>query len=73
MYTLREITEDGAKKEYPCQSYEEARKLLDKKAEADKALLLESDTWAEIKHGEERYSRVTNESQKWYILDIVEG
>ena len=70
MYTLREITEDGAKKEYSCQSYEEARKLLDEKAEADKAVQIES---CEIKHGEERYSRVTNESQKWYILDIVEG
>lgn len=69
MYIVRETNEDGTKKEYPCDSYEAARALLDEKTEADKAKNRE---WSEIKHDDERYSRVTIELAKWYILSILE-
>lgn len=70
MYILRETNEAGEKNEFTFSNYEEARRELDKRAEADKAAQVGP---CEIKHGEEHYSRVTLESQKWYILDIVDG
>ena len=67
MYILREINEDETRNEYHCKTYEDARKLLDTKAEYDKSRMINN--ICEIKHGEERYTRVSNES-KWYILSI---
>lgn len=69
---VRETDENGTKKEYKCRSYEEARKLLDSKADLDKATVWGRGESAEIKHGEERYTRCTHETNKWYVLSIHE-
>jgi len=52
-------------------SYEEAQKELEAKAQAD--LKATEDIMCEIKHDEDCYSRVANETGEGYYLSIKEG